>query len=268
MKFLEKVKAKKKFAWVHVDYNALHWTKGLFKTEDGELKCMQNYDHVICVSKACLDSVESTIGNPGNMLVRYNPIDVKDILSRSKEQVTCLQAYDYDKTKTIFVTVGRLSEQKGYMRLLACCNKLKNKFNYELWIVGEGEQREQIEEYLSTHHLNCVKLWGQQDNPYPFIAEADWFVSSSFAESYGIAVQEAVVLDKPVIATECPAFKECLSDEVAMLVENSEEGLYDGLYKVLADKQLKESFVLGKLAGYSTMELYNDRLKEIEKLWL
>lgn len=262
--FLKNVKAKYKYTWVHVDYRLFHWTSSIYKTNQAEINCMKKYNNVLCVSNAAKESVSQTIGDPGNLIVRMNPINVQEILDKSKLKIEMLEQYRYDRNQLIFVAVGGLREQKGYMRLLECCNRLKQEYNFELWIVGKGVERKKMEKYIQENKLNNIKLWGFQDNPYPFIKRADWFINSSFWESYGLAVQEARILDTPIIATTCQAFEECAT-EGTVLVDNSINGLYEGMKDILDGKIKIDLKKMDKQDLERT--LYYERLREIEKLW-
>ena len=88
-----------------------------------------------------------------------------------------------------------------------------------------------------------ITLTGSQKNPYPYIKEADLLVCSSYFEGYNLTVAEAVVLGVPVLSTRCAGPCEILDGgEYGMIVENSEDGLYEGLKKLLCDKALLENY--------------------------
>lgn len=267
-KFASMFNAKKKYSWVHVDYNFLYWTKGIYGTEKKEIKCMQRYKQVVCVSEAAKKSVCDVIGNPGNLVVRLNPIDVNSILSKAECGQDVFDDKKIEEGKMLLVSVGRLCQQKGYMRLLECCAKLNQYYDYELWIVGDGPDRDKMEDYICANGLTNVILWGNQENPYPFIKKANWFVTSSIGESYGLVVQEAYILGTPVLATTCPAFEECVSEEYGILVQNTTEGLYEGLEKILRNPELQFQYVRENKDQSIHEEMYTKRLEEIEKLWL
>lgn len=270
MKIGKKIRAKQKFAWVHVDYRYLYWTQYCFKTKSDEVACMQDYDSIICVSKAARDSVVQTVGNPGNLTVRLNPLNVNDILAKSNITNPHLEAYVHRRTnnKTILVSVGRLDTQKGYERLLNVCAKLNMNFDYELWIIGDGDERNNLEQQKEQLDLQNVIFWGNQTNPYPFINKADWFVSSSYGESYGLVLQEALILGVPVIATTCPAFEECVSEQEAILVSNDEEALYSGLCNVLSDSEIRKRYKDNIEINRTQENFFEKRLEAIENLWV
>ena len=269
MKLGVKFRAKKRYSWVHVDYRFLYWTKWCFKNGKNEVQCMKKYDKVVCVSHAAKESVCQVIGDPGNLVVKLNPIDVDAITEKGKKESKVLSAYLAKRTQEcpVLVAVGRMCEQKGYMRLLDACVRLNKEFDYELWILGDGEQRDEIEKMIHDNNLKNVVLWGNQENPFPFVKRADWLVCSSVWESYGLALQEALVLGVPVLATTCPAFEECVSEEEIILVPNTQEALYDGVHRILQDASLEREYKLKIRKDRTQESLFTNRLREIERLW-
>ena len=177
-------------------------------------------------------------GITDNLHVKYNPVDRKNILLKSKETLN----FELNDDTFKLVTVGRLENQKGYDRLLEIVSKLKNDgFQFELWIIGEGSQRTDLEDYIKSNTLEAyVKLLGFQKNPYKFISKADAFVCSSRSEGYSTVVTEALILGKPVVATNCSGMTELLGDnEYGLITKNNTEDLYAGLKHFLEDKELQ-----------------------------
>lgn len=264
-----KVRAHKKFAWVHIDFKYFHWTKSCFSSNNEEVDCMKKYDKIICVSAAAKTSIIEVIGDPCNLDVKFNPVDVDDVLEKSRESIDILEEYmsKRNTNRPILVSVGRLSELKGYERLINCCAKLNEKFNYELWLVGEGEDRTKLEAIIAKNKLDNVILWGNQPNPFPFVKKANWFVCSSISESYGLALQEALIIGTPVLTTMCPSFEECISNDEAIFVENSEDEIYLGIKNILENPSLQERLKEGIDNTRNQENFYSKRLESIENLW-
>lgn len=263
MKEIAKANADKKFAWVHVDYNFMHWTNCCFKSNEEELQCMQKYDRVVCVSQAACDAVKNTIGDPGNLCVLYNPLDV----SRIKRLSACTDKIKKDDKKTILVSVGRLVPTKNYQLLLRVCTELKKKYQFELWIIGDGPDRDELERIIDKYELDCVKLMGKKDNPYTYVRQADIYVSPSVCESYGLAIQEALILGVPFVAIKCPAIAEIFDEQCGLLVNNSFEELYSAIEKMMTDEKYRQKFKDNIQEYYSEEELYEERLQKICDLW-
>ena len=261
MQLVSNMRAEKKFAWVHVDYRYLYWTYGTFKAAD-EVKCMQRFNHVVCVSKATVESIKKVIGNPGNLCVRYNPIDYSSIEVNAVDKVEIKR----DETKTLFVAVGRIVEQKNFLALARVCSRLCREYDFEVWIVGDGEQREEVEVILKQENCNCVKILGMQSNPYKYLVKADFLVSTSFGESYGLVIQEALVLGVPVLATRCPAIEECFDTKFGLLVDGDDASIEQGMRYILEHPECVAEYKKVIETEYDKNVLWEQRLQKIEDL--
>lgn len=261
MKIVSKMAAKKKIGWVHADYNLVYWTHFTYK-EGEELQCMKEYDSIVCVSKAAEDGVRAVIGDPGNLCVRYNPIDFTKILERSKLG----EGVEKDSSKPLFVAVGRLDPQKNFVTLARVAARLCREFDFEVWIVGEGSDRDAIEKVLKDEGCTSLKLLGMQENPYKYVAKADMLISTSLGESYGLVIQEALILGVPVLSTRCPAIEECLDTRFGLLVDCTEEEIERGMRKILEDPAVIKEYKRNIEAGYERDTLWEKRLSDIEGL--
>lgn len=142
---------------------------------------------------------------------------------------------------------------------------LKEKHEFSLWIVGDGEERENLENYIKENELTNVELFGWLDNPYPIINAADWFVSASTSETYGLTLQEANILGKPALVATLPVFEECADPSKVILVENSVEGLLDGMIEILEGRC---SINIDSDINALHKKFFFDRIEKIEQLIL
>lgn len=267
MKFVgERIKAKKKLAWVHVDYNYLHWTGFLFGTVEAECECMKGFDKVVCVSQAAKDSVISTIGDPGNLIVRYNPLNEQEIINKSKEAKP-----ERDMNLPLFVSVGRIADQKAYEKLLEVCKSLNAYgYKYKLWIVGGANESyqqyyEKLKAYQDKYQLSNVSFLGDKSNPYPYIAAADCYVSSAVWESYGLTIQEALILNTPVIAASCPAIEELFDYDGGWICKNTVEGIYKVMKHVLDNPD--ELVQIRSKLEQKSRDTFKKRIEDIVELF-
>ncbi len=263
MRQISKLHAKKKIAWVHTDYNYMHWTKSCFHSDEEERKCMMKFDKVVCVSKASADSVIQTIGDSGNLCVKYNPLDYERIIEKAQQPCPIKR----ETTGPLFVSIGRLTSQKNYTLLLEVCAELEKKYDFELWIVGDGRDRQALEQMIQTHQIKSVKLLGNQSNPYPFIKAADVFVSSAVWESFGLAIQEALILGVPVVTTECPAIREVFDTRFGVMVGADSDNLYAAMEKIILQPERCEEYRENIKQYYNLDDLYEKRLESICTLW-
>ncbi len=263
MRDIAQCAAKRKFAWVHSDHRYDHWTSYIYKTSEEELTWMKKFEKVVCVSEAAADGVREVIGDPGNLCVRYNPIDYQDILKKS--EAAC--GLSRPEGKMLFVTVGRLTQQKNYLRLLEVCGSLQNQYDFEVWIVGDGPQRKELEERISQYGLQCVKLLGEQKNPYSYLKQADWFISTAEWESYGIAMQEALILGVPVMSAYCAVVDEVIDLRFGRVVPNTQEDIRRGMEELLQNPQWRQAYHERIEAEYNREALWEERLQAICDLW-
>jgi glycosyltransferase involved in cell wall biosynthesis len=106
-----------------------------------------------------------------------------------------------------FCAVGRLTEQKGFDLLIKAYAQAKiiNHNIPRLLIVGDGEDKTELK--AQVQHLglqDCVEFTGFTTNPYYIIAQAKAFILSSRHEGMPTVLIEAMALNRPVIAFNCP----------------------------------------------------------------
>ncbi len=139
------------------------------------------------------------------------------------------------------VSIGRLQPQKGLLVLLAALRELHRNTSLrpEVWIVGEGPQRAELERTIQDAGLSAsVRLLGSLANPFPTLRSADLFVLASHFEGMPNVLLEALALGVPVVATDCPTGpRELLEDgRWGRLVPlNDPFALAQGIAATLAD---------------------------------
>ena len=257
-----KNKLSKKIAWIHVDPIERNYADGYFKNLEEHSQCYKKFDKIVCVSKSVERSAIKKYGiTLNNIMTQYNPIDEDDIKKRANEKINIL-----DSSAIKFITIGRLVEQKGYDRLIRVIKRLKEEYDgvFQLLILGDGEKKKQLEEYIKENKLtNIVKLQGFVKNPYPYLKNSDLFICSSRAEGYSLVIAESLILNVPVISTKCSGPNELLDfGKYGMLVENDEDSLYLGLKNIIDDRnKLKEL----KKKSQKRSEIFNYK-KTIERI--
>lgn len=257
-----KNKLSKKIAWIHVDPIERNYADAYFKNLEEHSQCYKKFDKIVCVSKSVEKSAIKKYGiTLNNIMTQYNPIDEDDIKKRANEKINIL-----DSSAIKFITIGRLVEQKGYDRLIRVIKRLKEEYDgvFQLLILGDGEKKKQLEEYIKENKLtNIVKLQGFVKNPYPYLKNSDLFICSSRAEGYSLVIAESLILNVPVISTKCSGPNELLDfGKYGMLVENDEDSLYLGLKNIIDDRnKLKEL----KKKSQKRSEIFNYK-KTIERI--
>lgn len=230
----------KKVSWIHTELNSKELFSKGFRNFQEAKECYQKYDKIICVSNTVKETFfyVSRI-KKDNINVLYNTNETEDILSKSKQYIDDVE---FNKDVINICSVGKIMENKGYYRLAKVHKKLMDEgLNHNIYIIGIGEDEQRIKNYLKENNLeDSYKLIGFKENPYKYVAKSDLFICSSYREGFSTAVTEALIVGTPVVSTLCSGAKELLgnNNEYGIVVENSEEGIYEGLKLMLKDKEL------------------------------
>lgn len=231
-------KKAKKLAWVHCDLIKAIADHEAFKAKTEPW--YRKYDSVICVSQTVKKSFDQLFYSSFHSDVLYNVVE--DHVIREKAEVP---ASNLVKSKLTMLAVGTLYPPKNYPRLLKAHQALLNEgIDHDLWILGDGEQRGEIENYIEKNSLgNSVTLFGFQNNPYPYMKAADVVVCSSNYEGFSTVVTESTILGKAIVTTDCSGMQEILGDsEFGLITENSDEAFIAGVRRMLSDQNLREKY--------------------------
>ena len=231
----------KKIVWVHNDISQVFGIglKNAIKNFIDKFY-YNRYDKIIFVSKdnkrAFNDLYDGAIGIEKQEVI-YNYIDSDIILKKAEAEEINLKG-----TNTI-VTVARLTEQKAIDRFAKVHKKLLEQgIISNVYIIGDGPERENLQKLIKELNIEgTFNLLGKKGNPYPYIKSADYFALLSNYEGYGMVIEEAKILHKPIIITNTAA-REALTDYSSKIIlENSENGIYEGLKKVLTNNANKRA---------------------------
>ena len=201
------VNAKRKIAFLHVDYTHAGYTRKLDKN------CYQDFDRIFTVSEEVRNSLERVYPEcKKRIMVFPNLIDQKGIREKAKEKGGFSDEYDGWR----LLTVGRLTSQKAYEIAIDAMKLLKEKGVQARWyVLGEGELREVLQRQINRLGLEKdFLLLGAVENPYPYYAQCDLYVHATRFEGKSIAVQEAKILGCPILVSDCNGNREQVKDGV------------------------------------------------------
>lgn len=261
----------KKLSFIHTDMNAEGMRHAIFPFKNSKelRKAYLTMDYIVNVSDDCRKSMKERFKLVGDEqkknVVRYNINLNSEIIQKSNEEIELI----HNQNKFILCTSGRLCQPKGFERLVYICHRLREQdIKFELWILGEGEKRKDLEAVIDKYGLKeCVKLLGYQKNPYKYMAKSELFVCSSFYEGFSTVVSEAVILGIPIVTTDCTGAKEILGDsEYGLVTGIDDDSLFEGLRKMLTDKQLYQYYKNKVLERQAFFDM-NKVVTEIEQLF-
>lgn len=233
-----KLKKGNKIAWLHTSTQLSQQGKSFIELEK-QHKYYTEFEKIVAVSQGVADSFTTLFNLKDKVTVIYNPINSQTIIEKS-----LLPSPIKKTTDPTFVSVGRMTEAKGYDRWLRILLKLKNKgYKFQSWIIGGGD-RDKYEAFVKDNHLtDYIIFLGHQDNPYPYIQQADWIACPSLVEGLSTVVLESLILKKAIITTNCPGMKELLGEnQYGIVCDNNEETITYMIEKVLCTPSLQKQY--------------------------
>lgn len=196
-------------------------------------------DYILTNSKAAASTRFGFRGPvPGEVI--YNGID----LAKFDEEVNTafFPPVSGEKDSQVICVVARLHPVKGHMVLLDAFSKIAAQFEtVQLWLVGNGPEREKLERRTAQLGLvSKVVYWGEQERVSCFLAQADIGVLSSRAEGLPNAVIEYMAARLPVVATAVGGNPELVvHDQAGLLVPPDDaQALAEALIYLLRNPEI------------------------------
>lgn len=261
------LKAKNKYFWIH-------GVQPLKKEEVFEFKKIyEKYDNIFPVSWSARKNIIKYIPEISNKcIVAYSVVDENEIKYLAKKGQKFLPECDNKKKRFNILTVARLSKEKGIYLALDTCNFLKDmSCNFKWYIIGDGIEKYGLEKKIKEYGLeDYFVLMGHIHNPYGYFESCDIYVQPSFLESYGLAINEAKIFHKPIVATNIDASKEQLvHDKTGILVSHNEKEIATAIYKLMNDAIFKEKIIsnlcIENNNHFECVEIFNNLVKSINK---
>ncbi len=236
---VDKVSAVKKIGWIHTDYDKLGMDPG-FDTE-----YFSKLDHIVTVSEECASILRKRFPNHKHKIeVIYNIVSPRTINHMAVHWN--MDIYERATNEIIILSIGRLNYEKDFAMALEACKKLVKKgYNIRWNIIGEGEEREKLTNLIRINRLeDHFKLLGLKANPYPYLQQADIYAQTSRFEGKSIAIDEAKILNKPIVVTNFSTAKDQIDNGLnGLIVEMNADAVADGIERLIKDKRLQGSLI-------------------------
>ena len=248
------VEANKKIGWIHNDYRKLNLDKRF------DEKYFKNLNYLITVSEECEKVLKEEFPKENNKVrLIFNIVSKKVIKNLANEEIEEEIMLD---NKINILSIGRLNEQKGFDIAIDAFKILLNRgMNIRWYVIGEGEERKKLEDLIEKKGLkNEFKLLGLRSNPYKYLKNCDIYVQPSRFEGKSIAMDEAKILCKPIVATNFSTVRDQINDRVdGIITEMDGESLAKGIMLLINDTDLKKQIEinLNKLSLGTESEINN-----------
>jgi glycosyltransferase involved in cell wall biosynthesis len=234
---VEKVVAKKKLCWVNIDYRFAGYNR------EFDFKYYEKFNNIVAVSNMCTDVLKDVFPEFKDKI-----ITIYDIISENLINNMASEGKGFvDNYKGIrILTIGRLVYQKGYEYAIEAAKYLKDKNIDFIWyVIGEGNLRSELEKMVIEYNLqDNFKFLGIFTNPYPFIRECDIYCQPSRFEGFGLAIAEARILNKPIVATNFDIVYDQIRDgENGLISEMNGYSVSKNIERLIEEKNLKREII-------------------------
>jgi len=233
----------KKSIWVHNDM--VQEIRGKDNQNLSVLKHIYNeYDNVVVVSPDLIKPTSKKSGRKDNIKLVHNVNNIEEIKRKSQMDIEINDSCEVitnnpggiegvlNSPAKKFITIGRFSPEKGHKRLINAFNKYcENNPDTQLIIIGGygPSDGETVNWAMQSKFADNITIIKSILNPMPILKRCDLFVVSSYYEGWPMVIMEADAFSIPVIATDING-TQWMRDYGGYIVENSEEGILQGMY--------------------------------------
>lgn len=235
---LEKVRAKKKVAWIHTDYSWVSVHAEL------ELPIWNRYDYIASISEDVTKSFLKTFPSLKDKIVLIENILSKDLVfSRAKEESI---SFPKEEGRINLLSIGRFSTPKNFDNVPDICRRVRELGRNIYWyIIGYGVDEALIRQRIEEAGMqDYVILLGKKENPYPYIVACDLYVQPSRYEGKAVTVREAQMLGKPVVITDFPTASSQLKNGVdGLIVPLENKACAEGISDFILNRKLQDRFI-------------------------
>lgn len=224
------VKAKKKAAFIHIDYESSGYTKGM------DRNCFDKMDRIFTVSDEVKKHFLNVYPKYQDKVKVFHNIINQDEIRRKAEEETGFEDH-FDGVRLL--TVGRLTYQKAYDIAIDAMKLIKDRgYKVRWYILGEGSERPALEKKVKELGLEKEFLMlGAASDPFPYYKQADIYVHATRFEGKSIAIQEAQTLGCAIIVSDCNGNREqIVQGKDGLLCQLDPESIAEAVISLVEDR--------------------------------
>lgn len=267
-----------KVVWIRGDMSELNYNlfnpttveySGIKQEYNMQKNVLKAFDNIVVISEVVKKALKDNFEITENIYEIPNSVDIEKIKKLSNEKIKLPREH-------LFTTLGRLDNNKNQILLLKACRLVKKyRDDFKIYLLGDGEDRKKLEEYIEENDLEeNVQILGFKENPYPYIKNSVATVLTSFSEGFSLALAESSILDTPIISTDVGIAKELIQKyDCGTLINYDERELADTLLKYMEKNDNcgeKTHFYIGNEFDLQTelertIQVIDDTIEKSEK---
>ena len=225
-------------------------------------------DHILTMTEKTKKNILENIKFKNNISKIDNPVINKKIRELSFKKIDIQDNKFFDVIT--FCAVGRLTRQKNFKEIIEAVNLIPIKFHskFKVIIIGKGEEYDKLNKLIKLYNLKNVFLVGFKKNPFSYIKNSNYFISSSLWEEPGHAILEAGYLNKLIISSNCPNGPEeiLINNFNSIKYEvNNYKSLANIIQNILDNKVNNQSFIklnMKKIVKNYTMFRFSKKIQQ------
>lgn len=266
-----------KIVWIRGDLKELDYknydpvtveytrTKNEYTMQENVFKL---FDSIVVISEKVKTALKDYFGINENVYEISNSVDKEKIIKLSEESLGIPDI-------PTFSIMGRLDSNKNQILLLKAAKILmEHTKNFIIYILGEGENRKILQNYIESHGLEeNVKILGFVKNPYSYIKNSVATITTSLSEGFSLVLVESLVLNTPIISTDVGVAKELIDNyNCGTLIDYNEKNLANVMLKYIEtynENTAKPNFEIGNNFSLQkeleqTIEVIENTIKKSE----
>lgn len=235
---IEKVRADKKVLWIHNEYQKLQYNA------EYDAPYYEKADEIITISPKCRQCILEAFPAMENKVHILENITVSDEVQRKSQMGQASEYEDFHGLKLL--CVGRLRPQKAYDLAIEAANILKLKQIPFRWLIlGDGPEYQRLQQQIDHFHLNdSFFLLGNRENPYAYMAKCDILVQTSRFEGKSVVLDEAKILEKPIVATNYTTVVDSITHgRNGWIVEMTPEAIAEGIITLWESDAIRQTLI-------------------------
>ncbi|MCK5318798.1 MAG: glycosyltransferase [Anaerolineales bacterium] len=164
----------------------------------------RNAEWIVGCSSAVSDHMAGLGFSRRNIVTIHNPVDSRSYQPDAAERHRIRQAEAVPEGALVFLGLGRFVDWKAFEVLIEACSRLRSRDDWQLWLVGDGPEREALVRRVQETNLGArTRFFGFAKDVRPFLWAADLFVQpSKEPEGFSLALLEAMAAGLTPVATD------------------------------------------------------------------